>query len=76
MSNAKQISDTVTVYSFRVFDPETREMEVATCKATREAISSMGRAEHLPATAEVVPRDALDTQGRFRRVATGWGEFS
>lgn len=65
--------DTVTVFSYRVFDPETCEMQVAPCKATREVIAGSALAEALEGTGEVVPRHALDAQGRYRRLATGWG---
>ena len=65
--------DTVTVFSFRVFDPETREMQVAGCKATSQAIDGFSLAELVQGTGEDVPRHALDAQGRYRRVATGWG---
>ena len=67
--------DTVTVFSYRVFDPESREMQVALCKATPDAIARSAWAEPLAGTGEDVPRDALDAQGRYRRLATGWGEL-
>ena len=67
--------DTVTVYGFTVFDYASRDMQVASFKATREAISAMGRAQLVQGTAEEVARDALDSQGRFRRLPTGWGEL-
>ena len=76
MNHGSPAADSVTVFSFRVFDPESREMQVASCKATRAAIGAMHLAELLPATAEDVPGDALDAQGRYRRVATGWGELA
>lgn len=67
---------TVTVYGFRVFDPDSREMQVAACKATLEAIGRVGLAEPVPGTGEDVPTLALDARGRYRRVATGWGELA
>ena len=66
---------TVTVYGFRVFDPDSREMQVADCKATLDAIGRVGLAEAVPGTGEDVPAQALDPRGRYRRVATGWGEL-
>jgi hypothetical protein len=69
-------SDTVTVFSFRAFDLDSREMQVASGKATRDAIARFSLAELVPGTAEDVPRRALDAQGRYRRVATGWGELA
>jgi len=68
--------NTVTVLSFKVFDPDSREMQVANCKATAEAISRLALAEPVPGTGEEVPLHALDAHGRFRRVATGWGELA
>jgi hypothetical protein len=65
--------DTLTVFGFKVFDPETREMQVVGCKATLDAIGRLGLAEPVPGTAEDVPLHAVDPQGRYRRVATGWG---
>lgn len=70
-----QRDDTVTVYAFRVFDLEMREMQSGTFKATRDAIATMGRAEPLESTAEEVSRESIDALGRYRRVATGWGEL-
>ena len=64
---------TVTVHGFKVFDPDSREMQVAACKATLAAIGQVASAEPVPGTAEDVPRHALDDQGRYRRVPTGWG---
>lgn len=65
--------DTVTVFAYREFDLDTLDMQVAACKATREAIARSALAEPLAGTGEDVPRDALDAQGRYRRLATGWG---
>ena len=76
MTSWKHCADTVTVFGFRVFDPVTCEMQVATYKATMEAIEAMRLAELLPATSEEVPREALDSAGRYRRVATGWGALA
>ncbi|MES2714742.1 MAG: hypothetical protein V4795_03220 [Pseudomonadota bacterium] len=67
---------TVTVYSYKAFDPDTREMQLASGKATRAAIAAMQLAEAVPGTAEDVPRQALDADGRYRRLATGWGDLA
>ncbi|OGB05701.1 MAG: hypothetical protein A3E25_16635 [Burkholderiales bacterium RIFCSPHIGHO2_12_FULL_69_20] len=66
----------MTVYAFRVFDLNACEMVPGNFKATREAIAAMFKAERLDATAEDVPHALIDAQGRFRRLATGWGELS
>ncbi len=68
--------DTVTVLAFAVFDQDWREMRAADCKATREAIAAMRWAKVLEGTAEDVPRSALDAEGRYRRLPTGWGALS
>jgi hypothetical protein len=65
--------DTVTVFSFRAFDPDSRQMLLGGCKATRDAIAAIHLAEPVPGTAEEVPLHALDAQGCFRRLPTGWG---
>ncbi|MDH4390445.1 MAG: hypothetical protein QE285_03345 [Aquabacterium sp.] len=66
----------VTVFNYRVFDPQSCEMQVATRKATLEAIAKIALAEPLAGTSEEVPRSALDAQGCYRRVATAWGELA
>ena len=68
-------ADTVTVYSYMAFDFDTREMQVVATKATPEAIAAMHRALLVQGTAEAVPRHALDGNGHFRRLPTGWGEL-
>lgn len=76
MTVAPHTDDTVTVHSFLAFDFDSREMQVANGKATRETIGAWRHAQLVPGTAEDVPRDALDSDGLFRRQATGWGELS
>jgi len=65
-------SNTVTVFGFKTFDADTREMQLVNCKATPEAIASFRLAELVAGTGEEVPLQALDAQGCYRRVATGW----
>jgi hypothetical protein len=76
MATTLQRDGTVTVYAFRVFDLDACEMVPGSFKATREAIAAMFKAERLEGTAEDVPHELIDAQGRFRRLATGWGELS
>lgn len=66
--------DKLTVFSFRVYDMSTRTWRLSGYKATREVIAHMG-GEVLEGTAEEVPPVVLDERGRYRRVATGWGEL-
>lgn len=67
--------DRVTVFNFSVFELGTDAPIVSPYKATRETIEKRLKLKVLEGTGEDVPRDALDGQGRFRRVATGWGEL-
>jgi hypothetical protein len=67
-----QQEPTVTVYNFRVQRARPEELDMAPFKAPRETIRALG-GEPLAGTAEDVPRDQLDEQGRYRRIATGWG---
>jgi hypothetical protein len=65
----------VTVYNFRTFDQGVEASEPTRYKATRERIAELREALILEGTAEQVPRSALDDQGFYRRIATGWGEL-
>lgn len=67
--------ETVTVYSFRVFDSQAMTMALAPFQAERQRIVKGFGGEVLEGTGHEVPREALDRQGRYRRVATGWGEL-
>lgn len=67
-------SESATVYSFRIYTGHAERPQVSPHKATREAILELG-GEVLNGTAQDVPQSALDTQGHYRRVATGWGEL-
>lgn len=52
----------VTVYSFKGYDPESREMKTAKRKATREAIQ-MCKGAPIEDTAEEVDEARLDGDG-------------
>lgn len=67
--------ESVEVYSFRIPEPTIELSRHAPFKATREAIERLFGGEVLEGTAERVDLDELDEQGRFRRVATGWGDL-
>lgn len=62
----------VLVYAFQAYDMRTGDHETALFKAPLPWIERTG-GKALQGTAEAVPREALDAQGRYRRVATGWG---
>jgi|GEM_PF-1500669 len=68
-------SDLVTVFHFGLHEPGSDVPAVSAYKATRDTIVNSLKCEVLEGTGEQVPRDALDARGRFRRVATGWGEL-
>jgi hypothetical protein len=65
----------VTVFNFQLHDNGIEAARMASYKATREQISAIGSARVLEGTGEQVSRSELDPQGRYRRVATGWGEL-
>lgn len=67
---------TVIVYSFRQYDPYLRMHDVAKFKAPRDLIVSRFKGEVLEGTHEEVEASALDADGRYRRIATGWGELA
>jgi len=67
---------TVTVYNFCLYDLDSRTMRQVPYKLPRSAIEGTKGAELLEGTAEEVAPEALDAQGRYRRVATGWGELA
>lgn len=68
-------ADQVTVFNFSQFESGSDLPVVSTYKATRDTIVNTLRCQVLEGTGEEVPRHALDGRGRFRRVATGWGEL-
>lgn len=68
--------DTVKVYCFRVFDPALCAMRLAAFKASRKTITSHLGGEVLEGTEQDVSTDELDEQGRYRRIATGWGALN
>ena len=67
---------TLTVYAYRVFDFQSNTMEVAAYKASRKTIEKVLAGEVLEGTGEEVPQSELDAKGRWRRIATGWGELA
>jgi hypothetical protein len=68
-------SDSVTVFHFSQFELGSDAPAVSSYKATRETIARTSDCRVLEGTGEEVPRHALDSKGRYRRVATGWGEL-
>lgn len=70
MNSAQQ---TATVYSFKSYARAEDGPEMSTFKATRRAIAYTFLGEVVESTAEQVDVSALDPQGAYRRLPTGWG---
>jgi hypothetical protein len=66
--------DSVVVYSLRLYPARVENLELAGFKAPLDLIKALG-AEPVAGTAQSVLRSDLDRQGRYRRIATGWGEL-
>jgi hypothetical protein len=66
----------VTVYNFRILDSGYESAPVSTFKATRQAIQEVFGGDPIDATEERVGFEELDAEGRYRRIATGWGELN
>lgn len=69
-------SKIVTVYNFSQFEVGSDTPVVSGFKAQRQAIARIFKGQVLEGTAEEVPESELDQDGRFRRVATGWGSLN
>lgn len=65
---------TVVVYSLHLHPAHAESLEVAGFKAPLEVIKALG-GEPIAGTAQSVLSTELDRQGRYRRIATGWGEL-
>jgi len=66
---------TVTVYSFQTVGFWPQMVKSPDFKATRETILLKFQGEVLEGTGQEVALTELDAEGRYRRVATGWGEL-
>ena len=69
-------SKIVTVYNFSRFEIGSDTPVVSGFKAQRQAIAKIFKGQVLEGTGEEVPASELDQDGRFRRVATGWGSLN
>lgn len=69
-------SRVVTVYNFSQFEVGSDMPVVSSFKAQRQAIAKTFKGQVLEGTAEEVPASELDQDGRFRRIATGWGSLN
>lgn len=68
-------SKIVTVYNFSQFELGSDTPVVSGFKAQRQVIAKIFKGQVLEGTGEEVPTSELDQDGRFRRVATGWGSL-
>lgn len=66
---------TVTVYHFRVFEGAGELPRIVGFKTTRDRIEDHYLGEVVEGTAETVDVAALDEDGCYHRIATGWGAF-
>jgi hypothetical protein len=66
----------VTVFNFRALNEGYESATIAPFKATRKAIAEVFKGDIIEGTAEEVAPDELDRDGRYRRLATGWGEMA
>ena len=69
-------SDEVTVYNYLTFDSGQRSRTQSPFKAPRDRIEKTLMGKVLEGTAEKVLASQLDEQGRYRRIATGWGDLA
>lgn len=69
-----QEQDVVRVYAFRVYGSHVESPRLASFKATQETIRRL-QGELVEGTDEDVGRSELDAEGRYRRIATEWGEL-
>lgn len=67
---------TVTVYNFWLPSASQERREMSTFKATRTQIFEGHGGAVIESTAQPVLEDALDPQGHYHRVATGWGALA
>lgn len=65
---------TVVVYGLHLYSANVENREVAGFKATLDRIKALG-GQPMEGTAQSVLLSELDRQGRYRRIATGWGEL-
>ena len=66
----------VTVYNFCNPDGRHEPAQVSTFKATRQVIVDVFGGDPIEGTEQVVGVEELDEHGRYRRLATGWGELN
>jgi hypothetical protein len=74
MTQSEPHSPSIAVFNFRLAEGHFENQHVAPYKATLARIKALG-GEPMPGTEEGVAAEDIDAMGRYRRVATGWGEL-
>jgi hypothetical protein len=69
-------SKPVQVFNFWTFDQGIEPPKLAPFKATREAIQATWHGKVAEGTAQLVDASDLDGSGRYRRIASDWGELA
>jgi hypothetical protein len=69
-------SEEVTVFNYLTFDGGQRSRTQSPFKAPRDRIETTLHGKVLEGTAEKVLASQLDEEGRYRRIATGWGDLT
>jgi hypothetical protein len=69
-------ADPAKILSFHVFDIEAGASRLSKYKAACDVIADAFGGEVAERTGQDVSPTELDEQGRYRRIATGWGELS
>jgi hypothetical protein len=69
-------SSPIKVFNFSTFDQGVEVPTLAPFKATREAILKTWNGKVAEGTAQLVDSSDLDESGRYRRIASGWGELT
>lgn len=68
-------SKLIKVHNFWTYEKGTESPELAPFKASREAIAKVWKGRVADGTEQWVDHSRLDARGRYRRIATGWGEL-
>ena len=69
-------AEEVTVYNYLTFDSGQKSRIQSPFKAPRDRIETALKGKVLEGTAETVLASQLDKEGRYRRIATGWGDLA
>ena len=69
-------SNPVKVFNFWTLGKGVETPTLALFKATREAILHTWNGKVAEGTEQVVEESELDRNGRYRRIASGWGELA